>query len=191
MLFCVGSTDVTPTPTPDTLTFIKETTGWTHDEEKPLKQFPATLEVTFSDSVRTSVRNGRAWFIVTLELPLGAGGGFTIRPVVNAGGTANTFFTTSLPLDGTVELTETKATFTVDESFLRLVQALPDPETDNTRTMKFLCRVTLKCDFLLDANEKAVDGNYLGGTLPTGDGIPGGNFESWFWTTMTVDVQQP
>jgi hypothetical protein len=40
--------------------------------------------------------------------------------------------------------------------------------------------VTLKCDFLLDCAGKAVDGNHLGGRLPTGDGVAGGTFESWF-----------
>jgi hypothetical protein len=40
--------------------------------------------------------------------------------------------------------------------------------------------VTLKCDFILDCNDNAVDGNHLKGILPSGDGIPGGVFESWF-----------
>jgi hypothetical protein len=40
--------------------------------------------------------------------------------------------------------------------------------------------VTLKCDFLIDCHGVAVDGNHLGGVLPSGDGVPGGTFESWF-----------
>jgi hypothetical protein len=40
--------------------------------------------------------------------------------------------------------------------------------------------ITLKCDFILDWHGLAVDGNHIGGVLPSGDGIPGGNFESWF-----------
>ena len=40
--------------------------------------------------------------------------------------------------------------------------------------------VTLKCDFLADCDGKPVDGNHLGGRLPTGDGVAGGTFESWF-----------
>jgi hypothetical protein len=40
--------------------------------------------------------------------------------------------------------------------------------------------VTLKCDFLVDCEDKAVDGNHLCGRLPTGDGVAGGTFESWF-----------
>jgi hypothetical protein len=40
--------------------------------------------------------------------------------------------------------------------------------------------VALKCDFILDCHGVAVDGNHLSGLLPSGDGIPGGTFESWF-----------
>ena len=50
--------------------------------------------------------------------------------------------------------------------------------------------VTLNCDFLPDHCGRAVDGNHLNGSLawdsqgkpkgPTGDGIAGGLFESWF-----------
>ncbi len=40
--------------------------------------------------------------------------------------------------------------------------------------------VTLKCDFILDYRERAVDGNFLRAHLPTGDGVEGGTFESWF-----------
>lgn len=38
----------------------------------------------------------------------------------------------------------------------------------------------LHCDFLLDRTGMAVDGNFLGGSLPTGNGRPGGSFISWF-----------
>ncbi len=40
--------------------------------------------------------------------------------------------------------------------------------------------VTLACDFLPDINGRAVDGNFLRGDFPTGDGVEGGTFESWF-----------
>jgi hypothetical protein len=43
--------------------------------------------------------------------------------------------------------------------------------------------VTLKCDFILDCNGNSVDGNFLGAKFPTGDGIAGGTFESWFRVT--------
>jgi hypothetical protein len=40
--------------------------------------------------------------------------------------------------------------------------------------------VTLKCDFILDCRRNPVDGDHLGGRLPTGNRVPGGTFESWF-----------
>jgi hypothetical protein len=40
--------------------------------------------------------------------------------------------------------------------------------------------VTLKCDFILDCHHNPVDGAHLRGRLPSGDGVPGGQFESWF-----------
>jgi hypothetical protein len=45
-----------------------------------------------------------------------------------------------------------------------------------------MVRVLLRCDFVLDSDTKIpVDGNFLSGKLPTGDGVAGGLFESWFW----------
>jgi hypothetical protein len=40
--------------------------------------------------------------------------------------------------------------------------------------------ISLKCDFILDCHGVPVDGNHLAGLLPSGDGRPGGTFESWF-----------
>ncbi len=40
--------------------------------------------------------------------------------------------------------------------------------------------VTLHCDFILDNQGHPVDGNHLGGRLPSGNGSPGGTFRSWF-----------
>lgn len=45
--------------------------------------------------------------------------------------------------------------------------------------------ITLLCDFLIDECGRAVDGNHLGGKTPTGDGVAGGTFESWF--TLVAD----
>jgi hypothetical protein len=51
-------------------------------------------------------------------------------------------------------------------------------QTNRTRWIDFF--ITLKCDLILDVNGRAVDGNFLGGGYPTGDGVPGGTFETWF-----------
>jgi hypothetical protein len=40
--------------------------------------------------------------------------------------------------------------------------------------------VTLRCDFILDCHGNPVDGDHLGGRLPSGNGTPGGTFRSWF-----------
>jgi hypothetical protein len=40
--------------------------------------------------------------------------------------------------------------------------------------------VTLRCDFILDFEGKAVDGDFVGAVTPTGNGTQGGRFESWF-----------
>jgi hypothetical protein len=40
--------------------------------------------------------------------------------------------------------------------------------------------VSLKCDFIPDCHGNSVSGRHLGAALPTGDGSPGGLFESWF-----------
>ena len=37
----------------------------------------------------------------------------------------------------------------------------------------------LKCDVIRDGHGHAVDGNFIGHRLPTGDNIQGGTFESW------------
>ncbi|MBK9749013.1 MAG: hypothetical protein IPO91_19860 [Chloroflexi bacterium] len=39
--------------------------------------------------------------------------------------------------------------------------------------------ISLRCDFVVDENGNAVDGNHLGGRRPTGDGVAGGQFTSW------------
>lgn len=40
--------------------------------------------------------------------------------------------------------------------------------------------IQLKGDFVLDSKGKCLDGNFLKGKLPTGNGCEGGLFESWF-----------
>ena len=40
--------------------------------------------------------------------------------------------------------------------------------------------IRLKGDFVQDKNGKPLDANHIKGELPTGNGIPGGLFESWF-----------
>jgi hypothetical protein len=46
-----------------------------------------------------------------------------------------------------------------------------------------LCRIVVKCHYLTDSQDRPVDGDFLKGSLPSGDGVPGGDFESWFVLT--------
>lgn len=48
------------------------------------------------------------------------------------------------------------------------------------RPTESIVYVTLLCDFILDRHGLPVDGNFLRGRLPTGNGAPGGAFQSWF-----------
>jgi hypothetical protein len=41
--------------------------------------------------------------------------------------------------------------------------------------------ITLKCDFILDCHNNPIDGDFLRARFPTGNGVPGGVFESWFY----------
>jgi hypothetical protein len=63
-----------------------------------------------------------------------------------------------------------RAVFTVDPDYIEGRQSIAGS----------FVYVTLRCDFVLDCHENAVDGNHLGGRLPSGDGVPGGVFKSWF-----------
>ena len=62
------------------------------------------------------------------------------------------------------------AVFTIDADYFR-------PRTNIAGSTVF---VTLKCDFVLDCHDNAVDGDHIGGRLPSGNGTAGGVFESWF-----------
>jgi hypothetical protein len=54
-----------------------------------------------------------------------------------------------------------------------------NPEEENNVADNWVY-ITLKCDFILDCHNNPVDGVHLKGRLPSGDGRPGGDFESWF-----------
>jgi hypothetical protein len=63
-----------------------------------------------------------------------------------------------------------EAVFTIERELLEGRQTLGD----------CILLVTLKCDFILDCLGRLVDGEHIKGQLPSGDGRPGGTFESWF-----------
>jgi hypothetical protein len=64
------------------------------------------------------------------------------------------------------------AVFTVDPAYLA---------RDSRRTLRnVVVYVSLRCDFIQDRRGVPVDGSHLGGRLPSGNGVQGGLFESWF-----------
>lgn len=65
-----------------------------------------------------------------------------------------------------------RAVFTIDPAYI--------DARDRDNIINNIVYVALKCDFILDCHNNPVDGNFLRGLLPTGDGVPGGTFESWF-----------
>ncbi|WP_027666497.1 hypothetical protein [Rhizobium leguminosarum] len=48
------------------------------------------------------------------------------------------------------------------------------------RIAEGVVHIRIACDFVMDWKGQAVSGAHVGGHLPSGNGIPGGVFESWF-----------
>jgi hypothetical protein len=69
-----------------------------------------------------------------------------------------------------------EAVFTIDPSAL-------GAKPGTFSIAEHMIYVTLRCDLIPDCRGRAVDGNHLRGTLPSGDGVEGGTFESWFRVT--------
>ncbi|MEU5262215.1 hypothetical protein [Amycolatopsis sp. NPDC021455] len=64
------------------------------------------------------------------------------------------------------------AVFTIDDDYLN--------ERGRRGLRDVVVHVSLRCDFIPDCRGIPVDGNHLRGRLPSGDGVQGGLFESWF-----------
>lgn len=173
MLLCVAAQGGTAhKPDGDTTLINVKEISWRHNDEILAGAFPDTFKVTFSNSI-TAPAEGRAWFIVTLDLPIASAGG--LPSSLQAGSQLYRFATSPHPLAGEIKVEDNMAIFTLDSD---LVSEIREWDIGD---LKLLCRVVVKCDFLLDVQgNKAVDGDHLGGILPSGDGIPGGDFESWF-----------
>jgi hypothetical protein len=67
---------------------------------------------------------------------------------------------------------ECRAVFTIDPAYI--------DAHDRDNIINNVVYIALKCDFILDCHNNPVDGDFLRALLPTGDGVPGGTFESWF-----------
>lgn len=82
-----------------------------------------------------------------------------------------------LPYDGDYPPTleeDCQAVFKIDPDYLR------EHRGRNRSIVENLVYVTIKCNYILDCHNNPVDGDFLRARFPTGDGVPGGVFESWF-----------
>lgn len=154
----------------NTFTRITEI-SWEHDGEMKFADFPDALTVTFSSNVVPTSNNGRAWFIVSIETPFG---GLSSTYNTNYVSPTNSTTTVSLNIMGEYKVDNQSISFLPDPVFITAIRTLD-------QSLSILCRVTLKCDFIIDEKGRAVDGNHLHGKLPSGDNIEGGQFESWFF----------
>ncbi|HZH31990.1 MAG TPA: hypothetical protein VEY11_14585 [Pyrinomonadaceae bacterium] len=75
---------------------------------------------------------------------------------------------------------ECRAVFTIDPDYINTDKPADRKQVRPYNILGSIIYVTLRCDFILDCHNNPVDGNFLRGLLPTGDGVPGGVFESWF-----------
>jgi hypothetical protein len=129
------------------------------------------LQVTFGGPVTVTAQQPRAWFVVSVEYVIGPD---TNRPPLLCPGT----IVVQGVLAESIELTGQQATFKPSGNFRVGFEELRRATASDVPP---LCRVVLKCNFLLGGGYKAVDGDFLGGRFPTGDGVAGGDFESWFF----------
>lgn len=177
--------------------------SWPHDGTMTWKDFwrKEILSIQFSNTINSRPRLNQGWFDVSLEFS-----GFDRIKASN-------YFTLSLwgnqwtlwP-EGSVithkfdirdreraaivwENSDKGMKYYFSEMSLKRSIVLPyllrstGALNDDYSNLTVLVRIVIKCDFLKDQDSKCVDGNFLSGILPTGDGVAGGQFESWFELT--------
>jgi hypothetical protein len=147
--------------------------NWRHDRPLQYNTFKEGLRVTFSNEVVLTTTIGRAWFLVFAEF--------------------------ESPQDGTIvvdRVLEQQIDLVDNDKVARFFPAVAFEATFKDRLAKLgqkgaLLRVVVKGDFILDKQtKKPVDTNPLAGNLHaprspmSGDGVPGGDFESWFTLTL-------
>jgi hypothetical protein len=132
------------------------------------------LTVRFSAAVQAATPDdGDGWFLVSMEYPVLE---VRDRSAVLARGTRlvqRLAGSAGLAPDGM------SATFKPAEAFLGAFRDALQA-TGLPGDVAPLCRVVIKCAALVDGNAHAVDGDLLAARLPSGDGVAGGDFESWF-----------
>jgi hypothetical protein len=145
-------------------------TKWMHAGTLTLDEFMNGLWVTFNSDIDTAVKpeKNRGWFLVTIEYPIMA---TPDVPHIQQ----NTIFTQRV-LDSGIEIRTNRALFTPHPDFRNTFDRVKD---EGNVGGEILCRVIVKCNYLTDNQNRLVDGDFFG-KFPSGAGVPGGDFESWF-----------
>lgn len=182
-LLCLAQQIQTTPARPAPLTTV-QSISWTHDRLELATDINAFsndgLTVTFSDNIQATTTQGRAWFIVTAEYPIGT-------PPEGSPMPQETILVQRV-LDREIKIEDNRAFFTPDPKF---ADTFSRTLGETGASSPILCRVVLKCNYLTDTADppQMVDGDFFGmdqdlATLKTGNGIPGGDFESWFFLTQ-------
>lgn len=188
--------------------------NWPHDGQKTWQAFLQDgLQIDFSDEVSTKPGHDQGWFLVSFELSGGqrnvlpssgsplAGifalmltflwpiGSLLIYPVDIKKGSISWQPPVGSSADWHAHWNVSPLELTNYIALLRFFAA----------DFKVLVRVVAKCDFLIDKQGKCVDGNHLRGSVrlgnvagdESGDGVNGGEFESWFELVEPAGIEIP
>ena len=137
--------------------------NWPHGGALTLRQFRedlrGELRIRFDRPLREARGMGRGVnpYTFAVQYSAGPGKGMEFLPY---------------PEDSLPRLEDDRiAVFTVDLAYL----------AEHRRTLRNVAvYVSLRCDFIQDCRGVPVDGSHLRGRLPSGNGVQGGLFESWF-----------
>ena len=152
-------------------------TSWDHEDIWTIDQFMQNgLEVAFSAPISSKSNIAFGWFVVTVEYPIQNPPPRQLPYLQQS-----TIFVQRVL--GNIIINGFDIHFKPDQNFLNSFNQIAVLSLGSEHPI--LCRVVVKCDYLTDGTDN-VDGDFLNNALPpqnsfpTGDGIPGGDFESWF-----------
>jgi len=173
---------------PRQLTHICEV-SWNHDGETCGKVVWGAYETAHADrTIQTGDRDGIR-LTVTFDRPLHE----SMRKRVGVSGSR--YFTVRFENhDGNLQSAGEQSAVTLSPCGTRLHYDIQKCHVRPGLHLGQIVHISLDCDFLTDRYGRAVDGDHLHGSLaraevgqrprgPTGDGIEGGTFESWFQLT--------
>lgn len=182
--------------------------NWPHDGQMTWQQLlQGGLKIDFSNPVQVKPGHAKGWFLVSLELSGSAREiDDTDLSAVQLAGLLTMFWPKGTTLVYRIEIEDRSisglppavgatglfAQWCDDQKDKDVMEQLHQlinwvKARLGIVNLEILVRVVVKCDFLIDKQGKCVDGNHLRGSMPCGDGIGGGEFESWF---QLVDDQQ-